>query len=83
MSQEIEVELSEIRDSLKKIENKINSGKIEKTHYKAIEACRFLSCSRNTLNAICIEYEIYPVKVLGVYYYKLEDLQKVFLQKTA
>ncbi len=83
MSQKFEKELSEIKVSLKKIETTIKNSKIEKSHYKVDEACLFLSCCRNTLTNICIEYDIYPVKVLGVNYYKIEDLKRVFIKSAS
>ena len=80
MSKEFEQELSEIKICLRKIETTIKNSKIEKSHYKVDEACLFLSCCRNTLTNICIEYDIYPTKVLGVNYYKIEDLKQVFVR---
>lgn len=49
-----------------------------RTHFKTKEACEFLSCSPNTLNAICIQYQIYPKKISGSNYYSKSDLERVF-----
>ena len=83
MSKDLEKEIIYIRIYLKKIETEMKNSRIERSHYKADEACHFLNCSRNTLNAICVEYDIYPVKVLGVYYYKIEDLRNVLVKKAS
>jgi hypothetical protein len=72
--------IDELFKQLKKIEAKLDllQSTPVKTHLKSRGACEYLSTTQNTLNQICIDYNIIPEKVRGVYYYKVSDLENVF-----
>ena len=74
------MQTDEIIKMLNQIEKKIEhlDSKFTKPHLKTKDACEFMSCSPNTLNKICIEYDIYPIKIAGVNYYNISDLQNLF-----
>lgn len=45
---------------------------------KTKQACKYLDCSINTLNKICIEYNIPSYKIGGANYYLVEDFDILF-----
>jgi hypothetical protein len=52
--------------------------KPEITHLRTKDACEYLSVSENTLMKICVHNNIYPVKISGLNYFSLSDLQALF-----
>ena len=48
------------------------------THLRTKDACEYLSVSENTLMKICVHNNIYPVKISGLNYFSLSDLQALF-----
>jgi hypothetical protein len=48
------------------------------THLRTKDACEYLSVSENTLLKICAQNNIYPLKISGLNYYSLSDLQALF-----
>lgn len=49
-----------------------------KTHLKTRDACEYLSVCENTLMKICIQNNIYPVKLSGLNYFALSELKSLF-----
>jgi hypothetical protein len=78
-NEKIAEKLIEIEKILLGMKN--DSLKLEKTHLKTKDACEFLGVSQNTLLKICVEHEIYPVKLSGLNFYTVEDLKSLFLKK--
>ena len=74
--------MEEVLIKLNRIEEmiKVSASMPQKSHLKVNEACKFLSVSKNTLTKICIEYNIHPIKIGGVNYYSVKELQQVFKQ---
>lgn len=70
----------DINERLERIETLLNKQQMTppRTHIKTKDACGYMSVSPNTLNKICIENNIYPVKIAGCNYYKISDLEKLF-----
>lgn len=70
-------EIFEKLNQIEKILVNLNS-KNYKPFLKTKDACEYMSCSKNTLIKICIDNELYPIKISGVNYYKLSDLENLF-----
>ena len=51
---------------------------IQRKQLKTSEACKYLDCCKNTLDKICLEYNIPVFKICGVKYYRIEDLDNLF-----
>jgi hypothetical protein len=75
--EKIEERLISIERMLSGIMQKQNQ-KPEITHLRTKDACEYLSVSENTLMKICVHNNIYPVKISGLNYFSLSDLQALF-----
>ena len=79
---DVKNELNEVKNTLSQLVKAIELPAMKRTHVKTIEACYYLSCSKNTLIKMCGHYGINPMKVLGENYYAIADLERVFIPQT-
>ena len=63
------------------VEIERNNETVKTPYLKSYDARKYLSCSQNTLNKICRNHNIFPIKILGVKYYIKADLDALFKDK--
>ena len=80
MHDEVRKELTELKNTIAVLTEKISAPRLERTHVKTKEACTFFSCSKNSLNKICAYYNIRPTKLMGENYYHIADLKRALAQ---